>query len=223
MLMVDGRGKQGGQVASKNRFGPYLRNKVTPVNRNTSFQAAVRAAFGSFASGWSGTLSEAERQSWMAFSALNPFTNIFGDKRFLTGQNSYIQANAALANAGLTAVTDPPTTTQTGIIGDIVLAAASGGGGTLTLTTNEVDVDAGSKIQVYATPLLSEGINFVKSELRYIGTFASAGSPYNIKAAWVAKFGTFPAVAGKKIFVAAQILTTQGVLSVPSITADVVA
>ena len=34
-LVVDGRNKIGGQVASKNRAGAYLRNKVTPSKKRT--------------------------------------------------------------------------------------------------------------------------------------------------------------------------------------------
>jgi len=40
-IVVDGRGKIGGHVASKNRGGAYLRTKVTPSNPQTGYQAAV--------------------------------------------------------------------------------------------------------------------------------------------------------------------------------------
>lgn len=50
MMMTDGRGKLGGQVASKNRAGAYVRTKVTPVNPRTTQQQAIRTLFGSIAS-----------------------------------------------------------------------------------------------------------------------------------------------------------------------------
>ena len=53
-LMVDGRGKIGGQVASKNRAGAYMRNKVTPVNQQTSYQLTVRNRLSYYSQNWGG-------------------------------------------------------------------------------------------------------------------------------------------------------------------------
>lgn len=212
----DARGKNNGNVYSKNRYGAYIRTKVTPVNRRTSFQTAVRAAFSAFSTAWSATLTEAERQAFSAFAALHAFTNIFGEKRFLDGKAMYIKLNGALSNAGLAAVTDPPADITTGTTGALTLTATVAAGGALTLTTNEADIPVGAKINIYSTALQSNGKNFIKSELRFISSVASGASPYNIKAAWVSKFGAFPTVAGGKIFVAVQIVTTEGWLSVPS-------
>jgi hypothetical protein len=218
-MMADARGKLNGTVASKNRAGAYMRTKVTPVNRRTSFQTMIRAAFTAFTKAWSGTLTEAQRQAFTAFAHLHPITDIFGNKRLLDGKAMYISMNTALTNAGLALVTAPPTVTATGELGALTLVATIAAGGTLTLATNETGVDVTSKINVYSTPVQPNGVNFVKSQLRYIGNFASAGTPYNIKADWIAKFGTFPTVASGKIFVAVQIITTGGILSTPAATA----
>lgn len=212
----DGRGKLNGNVYSKNRYASYIRTKVTPVNRRTSYQTAVRAAFAGFSTAWSATLTEAQRQAFTAFAALHAFTNIFGEKRFLDGKAMYIKLNGALSNAALAPVTTPPTDTTTGTLGALTLTATVAAGGTLSLATNEDSIPVAAKLNIYATPLVSNGKNFVKSELRYIGTFASGATPYDIKAAWIAKYGTFPAVAGGKIIVGVQILTTEGWLSVPA-------
>jgi hypothetical protein len=212
----DMRGKDNGNVYSKNRFGPYIRTKVTPVNRRTTFQTAVRATFTVLARLWGGTLTEAQRQAWIAYAAVTPFTNIFGQVRFLSGHQMFISRNAALGNVGIAFVLNPPTSNANGDLGALTLAAAVAAGGSMTLATNESNVPIGALVVVYATPQLSPGVNFVKSELRYIGNFASGGSPYNLKADWVAKYGTFPTVAGKKIIVAAQLITTNGQLSTPA-------
>jgi hypothetical protein len=42
-IVVDGRGKIGGHVMSKNRAGAFMRTKVTPINRKSSFQTGVRS------------------------------------------------------------------------------------------------------------------------------------------------------------------------------------
>lgn len=212
----DARGKNNGNVYSKNRYGAYVRTKVTPVNRRTSFQTAVRAAFTSFSTSWSATLTEAQRRAFSAFAALHAFTNIFGEKRFLDGKAMYIKINAALSNALLAPVTAPPTDITTGQTGALSLTATVAAGGTLSLATNETGIPGGAQLNIYSTALQSNGKNFIKSELRFIGSVAAGTSPYNIKAAWIAKFGTFPTVAGGKIFVAVQVITTEGWLSVPA-------
>lgn len=219
----DARGKNNGNVYSKNRFGPYVRTKVTPVNRRTSFQTAVRAAFASLTKGWGSSLTDPQRLAWIAFAAVTPFRNIFGETRIYTGHQYYIKLNAALANIGVASVATPPTTTAVGALGALTLTALVAAGGSLSLATNESGIPGGAKLVVYATNQLSPGVNFVKSQLRYIGNFASGATPYNLKADWIAKYGAFPAVAGKKIFVAVQIITTAGVLSTPAAVATIVA
>jgi hypothetical protein len=218
----DARGKNNGNVYSKNRFGPYVRTKVTPVNRRTAFQTAVRASFTNLTKYWGSTLTEAQRQAWIAFANITPFRNIFGESRQLTGHQYFIKLNAALANIGVALVATPPTTTAVGSVGALTLAAAVAAGGSLSLTTNEAGLPGGAKISVYATGQISPGVNFVKTQLRFIGNFAAGASPYNLKADWIAKFGTFPTIAGKKIFVAVQIITTTGVLSTPATVATIV-
>jgi len=214
--IVDGRGKVNGTVASKNRFGAYLRTKVSPVNRNTSFQAAVRATFSFLSTAWSNLLTQAQRLAFGAFSADHPFNDIFGDPKTLDGHQMYIKLNAALQNAGLTLITSPPVDVTTGDMGALTLVATVAAGGTLTVASNENNVPGSAMVNIYATKVMPNGRNFVKSQLSFIGTFASARTPYDIKAAWIAKYGAFPAVAGGKIFVAAQIVTVGGWLSTPS-------
>lgn len=214
-LVSEVRGKLNGSVASRNRAGGYLRNKVTPLNRNTSFQAAVRATFTSFTKNWSNLLTNVQRGEWIAFALANTITNIFGDVRHLTGANYYLATNAALVNAGMATVTDPPASTAVGNIGGITLVGTVAAGGTLTAATNESNMPAGAKLNFYSTVPLSPGVNFVRSALRYIGTLPVGGSPYDIKSFWIAKYGAFPTTTGKKIFVSVQTITPAGVLSTP--------
>lgn len=218
----DGRGKLNGTVASKNRYGSYFRTKVSPVNRSTARQSFIRALFSSFSSNWSQLLSETERSQWTAFASFHAFTNVFGQKRFLDGKASYIGVNTAAVNAGFSDSNTPPADTTTGEIGEATLTATVAAGGTLSVATNENNVPGTATINFYATPVIPAGRNFVKSELRYIGTILSGASPYDIKTLWAAKYGTFPTVAGGKIIIAAQICTDAGWLSLPTSAAALV-
>lgn len=85
-IIVDGRGKIGGHVASKNRGGAYLRTKVTPANAQTSAQNQVRNLFTSLTQGWRG-LTQAQRDAWNAAVLDYSRTDIFGDIRNPSGIN----------------------------------------------------------------------------------------------------------------------------------------
>jgi hypothetical protein len=215
-VVADMRGSLAGTTASKNRYANYFRTKVSPVNPNTSAQAAIRQLFTSFTQNWSALLTATERDQWTAFAAQHAFSNVFGQKRFLDGKAMYIGISTAAANAGLTYSSTPPTDITTGETGHLTLVANSAAGGTLTLATVENNVPAGAKINVYATSVLPAGKNYVKSELRYIGTYASGGTPYDLKTNWETKYGTFPTAAGGRITVAAQVITAEGWLGTPS-------
>ena len=169
-LVVDGRGKIGGQVASKNRSGAYLRTKVTPVNPRSGSQITVRNRLSGLSQGWRG-LTAANRAAWN--SAVSDFakTNIFGDLVNPTGFNLYQRLNNNLLRIGEAALSTPPAPAA---IDDIVIGAltAAAAAGTVSLAYT-ASAGSGSEIEVYATPPLSAGVSFVKTEYRLIGSFTS--------------------------------------------------
>jgi hypothetical protein len=62
-IVVDGRGKINGFVASRNTYGSYFRTKVTPANPNTTAQALVRGQFTAVSQAWRG-LTSSQRLGW---------------------------------------------------------------------------------------------------------------------------------------------------------------
>lgn len=197
-LVVDGRNKIGGQVASKNRAGAYMRNKVTPVNPSTSFQINARARFASYAQGWRG-LTQAQRTAWNAVVGDFAKTDIFGDIKNPSGFNLYVALNNNLDNVGGTPITSPPSPVGVNVFSSLSLAAAEGAG-TLVATVAPTTLDASEYVIVRATAAQSAGKSFVKSEFRQITVLTSvvAGS-IDLATAWETKFGDIGA-AGQKIF-----------------------
>lgn len=182
---TDGRGKINGHVASKNRSGAYARTKVTPTNPQTSFQLAARNLLTSLSQAWR-SLTQAQRNAWNAAVADFAKTDIFGDLRNPTGKNLYTRLNINLSNVGQALISVPP--------------LPSGGGsviaGALTIDdTTGFDVaysgaTDGHKIQVWATPGVSPGKEFLKNDYRLVATFDGAAvSPYDFSAAYNARFG----------------------------------
>jgi hypothetical protein len=198
-LVVDGRNKIGGHVASANRSGAYLRTKVTPVNPRSSFQVAVRARLASISSAWRG-LTSAQITAWNAAVSDYKKTDIFGDLQNPSGFNLFQRLNNNLVNIGVAQITTPPAPTSVSVFASASLAAAAGAQ-TMIATVSPATLPANESVIVRATPAVSNGKTFVKSEFRQTEVIATivAGS-VNLAAAYIAKFGPIGA-AGEKIFV----------------------
>ena len=219
-LVVDGRGKIGGHVASKNRAGAYLRTKVTPVNAQSGSQNTVRNRFTTLAQGWRG-LTAAQRASWNAAVADFARTDIFGDLHNPTGFNLYQRLNNNLVTTGGAAIAVPPLPAA---VGEVVLTAIAVAVGADTMSlTMAAAVPANTSVKVFATAPCSAGKSFVKSEYRLIAILAAAeGSPYDLKAEYIAKFGGI-GVAGQQVFVKGEAVNdTTGQTGTPSSVSTIV-
>lgn len=197
-LVVDGRNKIGGQVASKNRGGSYLRTKVTPTNPQTVAQSTVRSIFTVLSQAWR-TLTQSQRNAWNAAVTDWQRTDIFGDIKSPSGFNLYMRLNQNLSLIGESAINVPPLAEGVANPGAITVTAAEGTPA-LSIVFAETPVPANTQFVVEATPPMSPGRNFVKSNFRKIATIAAAGtSPFNALSAYQAKFGN--PVEGQKITV----------------------
>ena len=197
-IIVDGRGKIGGHVASKNRAGSYLRTKVTPVNRSTSFQQNVRNLFGSLSQAWRG-LTQAQRDAWNAAVSAYAKTNIFGDLHNPTGLALFQMLNNNLSIIGEATLLVPPAPSSVSGVYAAFLAAESGVQ-SLELVLSD-DTLAGDGYKIEATPPMSAGKSFVKSEFRVIASASGVRTtPLDILSDYQVKFGSTGSV-GEKIFV----------------------
>jgi len=110
LLGSDLSGHLGGIVASHNTYGPYLRQRVRPVNAKSTPQQAQRAAVALIAKLWS-QLDPTVRSAWIAASVVK--TSRKGDKVTLTGQAAWMYVNILRQRAGLALVTAPPSGSST--------------------------------------------------------------------------------------------------------------
>lgn len=94
-------GSIGGQTASHNRFGNYIRARTTPVNPKTNRQSAVRACVAWLADAWRTVLTQAQRNGWEVYAANIVRTDSLGSQMHLTGFNMYIRCNTAAVTSGL--------------------------------------------------------------------------------------------------------------------------
>lgn len=204
-IVADIRNKLNGSVFSKNRYGSYVRTKVTPVNPQTVDQQNARNVLSSLSQAWRG-LTQPERDSWISAAPSFPFTDIFGNSKILSGNALFVKLNANLAQAGGGGLASAPTPVA---ISSLTLGAivSSAGGGTLTVAFAPTPVNADEAVIIRATPNMGAGIKFVKNRYRFVQVVAAAGaSPANIAAAFTAKFGA--PVEGQNIFIEAFIVST---------------
>lgn len=199
MMMTDARGKLGGHVFSKNRGGNYVRTNVVPNNPQTSLQGSIRSLFATISSRWS-QLTAAQRDGWQ--SQVNKFerTNVFGDRKVLSGKALFQSLNTEAMNAEMGIITDAPAPQE--IISKIpIINQLYLDGGALTLTVDATGkATAGGKTVVQATAPQTAGTFNAKNKFRTIEVFDSADDAIlDLAAAYVDKFGT-PAEGAKVFF-----------------------
>lgn len=211
MMMTDARGKLGGQVFSKNRGGAYIRTKVTPSNPRSTFQQAIRSLLSTFSQQWS-ALTAAQRATWNGAVANWSKTDIFGDIKNPTGKNLFVRLNNKAVNAGYAAMTDAPDKAETplnnctGVVVDISSTA---------VTLTDFTGDAGARVIVSATPMLTAGTSNAKNKFRQIyNAVSNAVVDTDLYSAYVARFGA-PA-AGANIQFAVELVLPNGQSSVPA-------
>jgi len=107
--IADIRGKVGGTVFSRNRYGNYMRNLTVPVNPNSQRQQAVRNIMAFLVNAWAQVLTANQRAQWAVYAANVNFTNKLGETITLTGFNHFIRSNVAAQNCGLAYMDDGPT------------------------------------------------------------------------------------------------------------------
>lgn len=190
--MTDGRGKLGGQVASKNRSGAYVRTKVTPVNPNTSFQSAVRQRLSSLSKEWS-ALSEDKRLAWneAANSGQWNKNDIFGDARRPTGKNLFTGINLVSLETTNTLLTLVPRKADFSQFSVDSVTITSGGA--VSIATNVAEAPTlGTRWQVEATVAVSPGRYYLKNLFRFLSAtneVADGSAVLDVASAYEQRFG----------------------------------
>ena len=200
-IVVDGRGKLGGHVASKNRAGSYFRTKVTPVNPNTAAQVNARSILATLAVAWS-ALTDAYRLAWNNATDLWKGTNVFGDLKHPSGFNLFCRLNANLAHISVAQINTPPLPTTIGHW--TTFSFVPDNTGTMVLTFAATPIPAGYAVIVEGTAPCSPGIKNANARFRKIIKLAAAeATGVDIQAAYVAKFGSIAPI-GDRVFLRAK-------------------
>lgn len=212
-IVAEARGSIAGTVFSRNTYGAYLRQKVSPINKQSVSQQVVRQYLAQLAQAWRG-LTQAQRDGWNQGAVNFSRTNVFGDQVQLTGFNLYMRLNKNLLDVGQSVISAAP---SPGSVGGFTSASID-----VDNTAGDMDITfapaiaSGQSVLVMATAPLSQGKDFAKSELRQVDVLTNAdASPVDLTTAYVAKFGAAPP-DGTKIFVTMKTVDdTTGQAGVP--------
>lgn len=213
-LVSDMRNKLNGSVMSKNRYGSYVRNKVTPVNPQSIYQQFSRNLFGASSSAWRG-LTPAQVTAWNEAAKDFPFTDIFGDVKHLSGQALFVQLNKNLQQIGQAISVNAPSPLE---IPNLVITGASITAGELNISTTGDLPGSEFDIIVYATPPVSSGISYLDNRYRLLISLPGDSQPSSadLMAIYTNRFGQAP--SEKVGFRIAVVSTDNGQMGVPSST-----
>jgi len=210
--LADARNAAGGIVYSKNQFGSYIRQKVSPVQPRSTHQMAARARLQDLATRWANTLTDAQRAAWIALAAANPVIDVFGDSQVLTGLQFYVRVNRNIIAAGGTRIDAAPANQNVTALLTLSLTADVSDN-KINVTFTPTPLGASEKLVIYATPPLSSGRAFAQNFLKYIYASAAAQvSPVDVTNEWRTRYGDFQ--AAQRITIEACILnSTNGAAS----------
>lgn len=223
-LAQDVRGSQNGLTFSRNKGGAYVRQKVSPVNPATEAQRAVRQNFAINTKLWSGTMTAAQRATWVTYAATYPYTNVFGDSSVLTGLAMSVAKNQVLAQLAVAPIVTAPVDNSVAAIPLPTSMTANHATPAITIVTGAQSAPADTDYYVFMTGCLPAGRNPGESAYRFIGAFAPSaaatlvGAGSALYGTWAARYGALGVGnVGNIIWaVVSQVSKTKGNITVGS-------
>ncbi len=172
-------GSVGGCVFSHNRYGSYIRQRIKPVNTNTTQQQAVRSAFGGLASAWNTDLDQSERDAWDAYAAQVSRPNSLGDPTYFTGLNWFIAVNAPRIQSGLARIDDAPITFNGTLLSPCTISADASDQAVKVTgeVTDEWATDPAGHLFVSVSRGKNETRLFLTGPFRLYGTITGTATP----------------------------------------------
>jgi hypothetical protein len=170
-------GSVGGVTYARNKGGAYLRSRTSPTQPNSALQVGARTLFSAAVNAWTNTLTSYERTSWNAYAAAVPYTNIFGETRYYSGQQRYVQCYIARVNAGglVTAASTAPTTyTEAATVSFVTLSMTEGAAtpdstAKLINSTGPADIEAGDILLYHFGSPVTNATEYFNGPWRYAG------------------------------------------------------
>ena len=179
-VIAGASGSVGGVTFSRNRFGRYMRARVTPVDPGSDEQVAVRAFMSMCVTRWTETLTQAQRDGWSTYGANVPILNALGEEVFLTGQQWYVGNNITRLQAGLAFIDDGPTVFDRGSFSlpPVTISEATQLASVAFDNTEFPYNEDDAGLLVWISRPIAASRQFFKGPYRFVGVIAGdAGTP----------------------------------------------
>jgi hypothetical protein len=192
-------GSFGGETASRNRFGQYIRRRAVPVQPRTPAQLNQRARMVTNAQAWR-ALTDAQRAGWLDLGTQISRSDSLGQTYTLNGFGAYCSVNNNKLDAGDAVVSDAPAIVSPGDLLTVTLTLTSAA---FSIAYTATPLATGVRLYTFVSPQQSAGRAF-NGDYRLLSvSAAAAASPANVLAAYTAKFGV--PVTGNRIFLSLQL------------------
>lgn len=107
-IIVAGRGKVGGVIASRNGGGAYMKQWTKPTYHAYPKQTNITALLSIVRNNWQNALDVPQRAKWNALAAVTSMPNKLGEQMTPSGWNLYMRSNMMLDLSGRGFVLKPP-------------------------------------------------------------------------------------------------------------------
>ncbi len=206
--IADLRGSIAGQVHSRNTYGNYIRQKVSPVQPRTARQLEVRELFSTLSRRFSTILTDEQQEAWRQAAASTPVRDVFGDSITLTGINLYNRLNSLRVLAGLPPLNWPPSVEEVEAL-EAFTANWDPGDWVLSVDFAPDPVPTDRYLFIWATEPLNPGVAFVSHKLRLISVLPpGTESPVVLNDPYIARYGGI--TPGKAIYIAGELVSSLG-------------
>ena len=92
-IVSDIRGSIGDETYSRNQGGLYVKLRTGPTALPNANQLAITAAMTALSQAWSGTLTDAQRETWQTYAKRYPKANQWGQRTLHNGYNRFVAVN----------------------------------------------------------------------------------------------------------------------------------
>lgn len=170
--IVAASGSVAGNTYSRNRFGPYIRARTSPVNPNTERQQLVRASVAFCAAFWANTLTAVQRAAWDLYGSSVAMTDKLGATMYLTGYNQFMRSNVIFKMVGGTPIAAGPTVFEIPAHDPTFAVTVSEAGQQLTFSfdvTMDWAVETGGILYLFQGKPQNAQRNYFGSPWRHVG------------------------------------------------------
>lgn len=188
-------GSLSGSTFQRSQGGLIMRNKPSPVNRNSSSQSSARSVLAECQFYWN-SLTSSQRQAWDSFLSYYQVSQKGNSQKRINGQQYFIQVNSRRLQIALSVLEVPSYDYGTLLP---LTALLSYSASTLYINLSRSVPPSTERFFIYATPVQKNSIRNAESKFVFVGSPNSSSLTIDVTSLFLAKFGKVP-VTGENVF-----------------------